>query len=82
MSTTSTFSEADKFDGTNWSSWRRLIRTAAVSKGAYGYLDGSIKQPSTSPTPTSYPAFVTTETLWDSCHKLHSDISPQIMGLF
>jgi len=66
MSTISTFSEADKFDGTNWSSWRRLIRTAAVSKRAYGYLDGSIKQPSTSPTPTSHPASVPTETLWDS----------------
>jgi len=35
--------ETDKFDGTNWSSWQRLIHTAAVSKEAFGYLNGSIK---------------------------------------
>ena len=61
-STTSTFSEIDKFDGTNWLSWRRLIRTAAVAKGAFGYLDGSITCPSTPPATTPSPA----ETSWDS----------------
>jgi len=60
-STTPTFSESDKFNGTNWASWRRLIRTTAVSKGTFGYLDGTSKQ---SPTPpdNKLPA----ETPWDS----------------
>ena len=43
-STTSTFSESDKFNSTNWASWQRLICMMAVSKGAFDYLDGSIKQ--------------------------------------
>jgi len=60
--TTSTFSKADKFNGTNWLSWRRLICTAAVAKGAFGYLNGSIICPSTPPATTLSP----TETSWDS----------------
>ena len=60
-STTLTFSESDKFNGTNWASWRRLIRTMAVLKGAFGYLDGSIKQPFTLPN-----NILLTETPWDS----------------
>ena len=39
---TLTFTENDKFDGTNWTSWRRLIRLAANQRGAIGYLEGSI----------------------------------------
>jgi len=62
--TTSTFSEADKFNGTNWSSWQRLICTAAVAKGAFGYLDGSIICPSTLLATTLSP----TEISWD-CHE-------------
>jgi len=61
-STTSTFSKTDKFDGTNWASWRRLIRTAAGAKGAFGYLDDSITCPSTPPATIPSPA----ETSWDS----------------
>jgi len=61
-STTSTFSETDKFDGTNWSSWQRLIHIAAVAKGAFGYLDGSITCPST--LPATIPS--SAETSWDS----------------
>jgi len=43
-STGSTFSKSDKFNGTNWASWQRLICTMAMSKGACDYLDKSIKQ--------------------------------------
>jgi len=56
FSTTSTFSKTDKFDSTNWSSWQRLICTAAMAKGAFGYLDGSITCLSTPPATTSSPA--------------------------
>jgi len=49
ISTTSTFSESNKFNGTNWTSWQRLICTMAMSKEAFGYLDGSIKQPPSLP---------------------------------
>jgi len=61
-STISTFSETDKFDGTNWSSWQKLIRIAAVAKEVFGYLDGSITCPSTPPATTPSLA----ETSWDS----------------
>jgi len=57
-----TFSKNDKFDGTNWLSWYRLVHTAAVSRGVFGYLDGSITQPSTPPQTETPPA----ETPWDS----------------
>jgi len=60
--TTSTFSETDKFDGTNWLSWRRLIHIAAMAKGAFGYLDSSITCPSTPPATIPSPA----ETSWNS----------------
>jgi len=53
MTSTIIFSETDKFDGTNWLSWQRLIYTAATACGAYGYLEGTIPQPSTTPTTTA-----------------------------
>ena len=59
--TTTTFSESDKFNSTNWVSWRRLIHTTAVSKEAFGYLDGSIEQPSILPADGA----LLTEILWD-----------------
>ena len=59
--TTTTFSESDKFNSTNWVSWRRLIHTTAVSKEAFGYLDGSIKQLSALPADGA----PLTETSWD-----------------
>jgi len=61
-STTTTFSELDKFNSTNWALWQRLIHTTAVSKGAFGYLDGSIERPSTPPADGA----PLTETPWDS----------------
>ena len=64
------FSETNKFNGTNWSSWQRLIHTVAISKGVFGYLDRSIKCPSTSLTIATISAIlamttVPTEILWD-----------------
>lgn len=77
-SATSIFSETDKFDGTNWPSWRRLIRTAATARGVFGYIDRTIKQPPTLPIttstlPTTSPTpLITTinppETPWDSAN--------------
>jgi len=61
MSTTTIFSDADKFDGTNLSLWRRLIHTAATSQGVFGYLDGTILCPTSLPDPkTPIP-----KTTWD-----------------
>jgi len=39
------FAENDKFDGTNWASWQRLIHLATDQRGAMEYLEGSMKQP-------------------------------------
>jgi len=61
-STITTFSESDKFNGTNWASWQRLIYITAMSKGAFGYLDGSIEQPSALPADRA----PLTETSWNS----------------
>jgi len=62
ISTTSTFSESDKFNSTNWTSWQRLIRTMAMSKEVFGYLNRSIKQPPSLPADKASPA----KTPWDS----------------
>jgi len=85
-STIPTFSENNKFDGTNWLSWCRLVCTAAVSRGVFGYLDESITQPSTPPQTETPP----TETLWDSeipsfkecVTNFIRPITPQILARF
>jgi len=46
------FADEHKFDGTNWIAWSKFIRVAARMKGAFDYLDGSIKDPS-APAPTT-----------------------------
>jgi hypothetical protein len=48
-----TFAESMKFDGSNWVTWSGLIKIAADLCGAFGYLDGSIKNPNPTGTPTS-----------------------------
>jgi len=76
------FADNDKFDSTNWPSWRRLIRTAANAKGAYGYLDGTIKRPSTTtttkhisaeikPLPTDTPGTPVYHQLMNGLFKTH-----------
>jgi len=40
----STFAKDDKFDGTNWSSWKQIIKVVAILREVYRYLDRSIKQ--------------------------------------
>jgi len=71
IGSTPTFAKNNKFDRTNWASWRRLIRLAANQRGAMGYLEGSIKQPvmtnntSTPGKATTLPAPATpTKTPW------------------
>jgi len=68
-----TFAENDKFDGTNWASWWRLVHLAANQRGAIGYLEGSIKclvrarNTSVPSKPSVVPALVTvTKTFWSS----------------
>jgi len=41
-----TFSDSDKFDGTNWLPFKGLVTTATRLRGAKGYLDGNILKPS------------------------------------
>jgi len=67
------FADEDKFDSTNWVAWSRNINIAVQLKGATGYLDGTIKNPSTpklpAPPPSSPKALTsitTTETNWES----------------
>ena len=59
------FSEIDKFNGTNWFSWQRLIHTVAISKGVFKYLDKSIKCPSTLPVLTTVPTETVMNIEWD-----------------
>jgi len=42
-----TFTENDKFDGSNWIAFKNLIIVATEVCGAMGYLDGSIRDPTT-----------------------------------
>jgi hypothetical protein len=56
-----TFAESAKFDGSNWVTWSGLIKITAEFRGAFGYLDGSIKDLSATsaqvgtPSPQSIP---------------------------
>ncbi|PPR04697.1 hypothetical protein CVT26_015023 [Gymnopilus dilepis] len=63
------FPDSEKFDGTNWFSWKRAILTAAEIKGADGYLLGQIPQPSPAPPPSTNPQTIPLPpdpTPWDS----------------
>jgi len=42
-----TFTENDKFDGLNWIAFKNLIIVATEVCGAMGYLDESIRDPTT-----------------------------------
>jgi len=63
--------DSEKFDGTNWALWKDNILMIAELKGTTGYLDGSIKNLTTtiqSPKPTA-PLLTTlpqSETPWNS----------------
>jgi len=59
------FIDNNKFNGTNWIAWNRHINIAVQLKGAIGYLDGSILQP-TKPTSTTTVPNITTKTNWES----------------
>jgi len=39
------FPDNDKFDRTNWITWRENVTIAVHMRGAYGYLVGTINQP-------------------------------------
>ncbi|EKM74084.1 hypothetical protein AGABI1DRAFT_48633, partial [Agaricus bisporus var. burnettii JB137-S8] len=43
------FADAAKFNGSNWVTWKGLVRIAAELRGVSGYLDGSVSQPTTMP---------------------------------
>lgn len=73
------FAEAVKFNSSNWVTWKGLVKIAADLRGVYGYLNGSIINPATSPLhaplPTTPPATTATpvtttplppETPWES----------------
>ncbi|XP_006455794.1 hypothetical protein AGABI2DRAFT_76834, partial [Agaricus bisporus var. bisporus H97] len=71
------FADAAKFNGTNWVAWNGLIRIAADLRGVFGYLDGTIPNPSPqnnitpTPTPTTAADAATTaqtpvDTPWES----------------
>ena len=46
MSTnTPMFPDSEKFNGSNFPTWSQKIRLAVVTKGAKGYLDGTIPKP-------------------------------------
>ena len=47
------FSEAEKFDGTNFSTFETLITIAASSHGVLGHLQGTIPNPAPYPSPTT-----------------------------
>ena len=49
------FPDNEKFDGMNWIAWSENILIAAHMRGASGYLNGTIKQPSTIRSGTSTP---------------------------
>jgi hypothetical protein len=51
-----TFAESAKFDSSNWVTWSGLIKITAELRGAFGYLDGSIKDPSATPPPPGTPS--------------------------
>jgi len=59
------FTDNDKFDSTNWVAWNRHINIVVQLKGATGYLDGSILQP-TKPTSTTTAPNITIKTNWES----------------
>ena len=50
------FPDNEKFDGTNWIAWSENILIATCMRGASGYLNGTIKWPST----TNIPVTTTT----------------------
>ncbi|KAJ3552018.1 hypothetical protein NP233_g12968 [Leucocoprinus birnbaumii] len=70
-----TFSDSDKFDGTNWIAFKNMITIAAKVRGAMGYLTGDIRDPTTliksSPETTETSTKTATaadpeDTAWDS----------------
>jgi hypothetical protein len=70
-----TFPEASKFNRSNWVAWKGLVTIAINLRGAYGYLDGTILEPTqapqniplpVSPTATTTTTTVPPETPWES----------------
>lgn len=75
------FADAVKFNGSNWVTWKGLVKIAADLRGVYGYLDGSVNNPvaltapvSLNPLNVPLPATppstttttITSETSWES----------------
>jgi len=65
------YADEDKFDGTNWVTWSKHINIAVQLKGASGYLNGTISNPTAQNTipkttsftlPTTTPVTTITET--------------------
>ncbi|EDR02166.1 uncharacterized protein LACBIDRAFT_309845 [Laccaria bicolor S238N-H82] len=46
------FANTEKFDGTNFATWELLIIIVATSRGVLGYLQGTIRNPAPSASPT------------------------------
>jgi len=68
----SIFTDDNKFDGTNWVAWNRHINIVVQLKGATGYLDGSMLQP-TKLTSTITVPNITTETNWESLTPIENE---------
>ena len=59
------FPDNEKFDGTNWIAWSKNILIAARMREASNYLNGTVKQPTSTTThltTVTIPAFTTAGT--------------------
>lgn len=57
------FSDAEKFDGSNWIAWKSNVKIVVNIRGALGYLEGKIPKPATtSPMNASNVPMAVTET--------------------
>jgi len=72
-----TFTKNDKFDGSNWITFENLIIMAAKVCKAMGYLDGSIRNPTTiiqSPNPPN--SILTTSKLATKPKQIQLEATP------